>query len=65
MEVRVRNAMYGVGFLMILLSLTVTVSAGAPPAAAPEIDGGSVTMGLGLLSGGLMILRSRWGAKSR
>ena len=64
-EVKVRNAIYGVGFLVILLSLTATVSAGGPPAAAPEIDGGSVTMGLGLLSGGLMILRSRWGAKSR
>ena len=57
--------MCGTGFLVILLSLTAAVSAGASTAPAPEIDGGSVTTGLGLLTGGLMILRSRWGANSR
>ena len=54
--------MYGAGFLMIMLSLTATVSAGN---AVPEIDGGSLTMGLGLLSGGLLIVRARWGAKNQ
>lgn len=53
--------MYGAGFLMIVLSLTATLGAAAAP--APEIDGGSLTTGLGLLSGGLLILRSRWRAK--
>jgi hypothetical protein len=53
--------MYGAGFLMIVLSLTATL--GAVPVAAPEIDGGSLTTGLGLLSGSLLILRSRWRAK--
>jgi hypothetical protein len=58
--------MYGAGFLVILLSLTITVSAGGSTVVpVPEIDGGSVTMGLGLLSGGLMILRARWVAKNR
>ncbi len=56
--------MYGAGFLVIMLSLRGTVSAGQP-GVAPEIDGGSLATGLGLLSGGLMILRSRWGAKRR
>ena len=57
-----RNAVYGAGFLMLMLSMTATL--GATPA-VPEIDGGSLTTGLGLLNGGLLILRSRWGAKSR
>ena len=60
-----RNALYGAGFLVILLSLTAPVLAGAGTAPVPEIDGGSLTMGLGLLSGSLLILRARWGAKRR
>ena len=56
-----RNVTYGAGFLLVLLSLTATL--GAAATSAPEIDGGSVTTGLGLLSGGLLILRSRWRAK--
>ena len=59
-----RHAAYGAGFLVIMLSLTATVSAGGATAVVPEIDGGSMTMGLGLLSGGLIILRARRGAKS-
>ena len=53
--------MYGAGFLMVLLSLTATL--GAAAAATPEIDGGSLVAGLGLLSGSLLIMWSRWGAK--
>ncbi len=49
--------MHGAGFLMILLALTATL--GAAVTSAPEIDGGSLTTGLGLLSGSLLILRSR------
>jgi hypothetical protein len=56
-----RNAVYGAGLLLVMLSLTVTLDAVAP--AAPEIDGGSLATGLGLLSGSLLILRSRWRAK--
>ena len=52
-----RNATHGAGFLMILLALTATL--GAAVTSAPEIDGGSLTTGLGLLSGSLLILRSR------
>jgi len=64
MEVSVRHAMYGAGFLLMMLALTATVSAGLV-GEVPEIDGGSLATGLGLLSGGLMILRSRLGAKRR
>lgn len=56
-----RNTVYGTGLLVIMLSLTATL--GAAAAAAPEIDGGSLVTGLGLLSGSLLILRSRWRAK--
>ena len=61
MGVRMRNGMYGVGFLMIMLSLTATVSAGS--AAVPEVDGGSLSTGLGLLAGGMLLLRARLGRK--
>jgi hypothetical protein len=56
--------MYGAGLLLVVLSASATVVAGQPaPAPVPEIDGGSLTIGLGLLSGSLMILRSRWRSK--
>ena len=59
-----RRAMYGAGLLLVVLSASATVVAGQPaPAPVPEIDGGSLTIGLGLLSGSLMILRSRWRSK--
>ena len=56
-----RNGVYGVGFLVIMLSLTATLRAAV--AATPEIDGGSLVTGLGLLSGSLLIVRSRWRTK--
>lgn len=58
-----RKALYGAGFLTMVLSLGATVAAGTP--GVPEIDGGALTMGLGLLSGSVLILRSRWGARKR
>jgi hypothetical protein len=37
------------------------VLAQAPPTVgAPEIDGGTLASGLGLLTAGVLILRSRW-----
>ena len=51
--------------LMAVLVFATPVFAGASTAPVPEIDGGSLTMGLGLLSGSLLILRARWGAKRR
>ena len=60
-----RKATYGAGVLLMALSAAATVAAGqpTPPPVVPEIDGGSLTIGLGLLSGSLMILRSRWRSK--
>jgi len=48
---------YGLGILMTIISLSGTALAGA--ATAPEIDGGSVTAGLGLLAAGILLLRAR------
>ena len=59
-EVCVRNVMYGAGLLMMLLSLATPVAAGLP--AVPEINGGSLMAGLGLLSGSVLILRARFGS---
>ena len=59
-----RKAMYVAGVLLMALSAAATVAAGqVTPPPVPEIDGGSLTLGLGLLSGSLMILRSRWRSK--
>jgi len=49
--------MYGVGFLMVLASLATPVMAGIT--GVPEIDSSSLSMGLGLLTGAVLILRSR------
>ena len=55
-----RVAMYGVGLLMVVASLATTVMAVAP---VPEIDGGSISSGLGLLTGASLMLRARWRAR--
>jgi hypothetical protein len=48
--------------LVIVCAATPAVAGGS---VVPEIDGGSLATGLGLLSGGLLILRARWGATGR
>jgi hypothetical protein len=53
--------MYGLGLLMIVGSVAISLL--ATPAAAPEIDASSVASGIGLLTGGVLILRARWGSK--
>ena len=57
-----RRIVYGAGFLMVLASLSTAVMAGAPPG-VPEISGGSLSMGLGLLAGGILMLRARFGRR--
>jgi hypothetical protein len=54
--------MYAAGLMMFVLSAPATLGAGIATA-VPEIGGGSLVTGLGLLSGTLLILRARWGAK--
>lgn len=56
-----RQVGYGAGFLMVLASLSSTVLAGTP--AVPEISAGSLSTGLGLLAGGILMLRARLGRK--
>ena len=57
-----RLTLYGAGLVVMLVSVATPGLAAAT--AAPEIDGSSVSMGLGLLAGGVLILRARLG-KSR
>lgn len=49
---------YGLGLFLIVLSVGNHLFAGGP-SPVPEIDGGSISAGLGLLAGGILILRSR------
>ncbi len=56
----VRAATFGLGLFVVVLSIGGRLLAGTFNAApAPEIDGSSITAGLGLLSAGVLILRSR------
>jgi hypothetical protein len=55
-----RTALYLLGIGVMASALQVAVGA-IPPAPVPEIDGGSVVSALGLLSGGILVLRARLG----
>jgi hypothetical protein len=52
-----RVVTYSLGLLVIASALGANLLAGAP--AVPEIDASSISAGLGLLAGGILILRSR------
>ena len=51
-------SVYGAGLFLTVLSMASPVLAGAQ-SVAPEIDGTTVSMGLGLLAGAVLLLRSR------
>ena len=51
--------LYVLGLVVIVASVQTAAFAGLP-VAAPEIDGGTLISGLGLLSGGIMVLRARF-----
>jgi len=53
-----RVALYVSGLAMVIASLATSVSAGVV-SAVPEIDGASITAGLGLLAGGVLLVRAR------
>ena len=53
-----RLALYCTGLAIVVGSLTTMAMAGGP-AGVPEINGASISTGLGLLSGGILILRAR------
>ena len=52
------KAAYGLGLLTIVLSLGAGLSA-TVPAPVPEINGSTISAGLGLLTAGVLIVRSR------
>jgi hypothetical protein len=54
----IRGALYGVGLLAMILTVQSGLTAGVP-IQAPEIDGSSLTAGLGLLTAAVLIVRSR------
>lgn len=47
----------------VVLLLQASLSAGPPAGTVPEIDGGSLAAGLGLLGAGVLWLRARRGVK--
>jgi len=53
-------AAYVLGVSIVMLSAASYAFAGF---VAPEIEPGSITAGLGLLAGGLLIARARWRSK--
>ena len=57
-----RRIVYSVGFLMVLASVSNAVMAGTG-GSVPEISGGSLSTGLGLLAGGILMLRARFGRR--
>jgi len=54
----VRAACYGLGVIAIVLSIQGQALAGSVTQ-VPEIDGSTLSAGLGLLAAGAMIIRSR------
>lgn len=55
-----RQAVNAAGLMIVLVFAATPVFAGT---AVPEIDGGSLSAGLGLLAGGVLMLRARLGRK--
>jgi len=54
---------YGLGLLIAVVSVGGHLLAAVATVSAPEIDGSSLTTGLGLLAAAVMIVRSRRRAK--
>ena len=53
----IRGVWYGAGLLAMVMSVHVGLAASV--VTAPEIDGSSLTAGLGLLTAAVLIVRSR------
>jgi hypothetical protein len=58
----VRAAWYGLGVVAMALAIQGQAHAGAVQV-VPEIDGSTLSAGLGLLSAGILIIRSRMRSK--
>ena len=48
-----------ISWMMVLVLSTVTVASAGVPASTPEVDAGTATAVTALLSGGLLILKTR------
>ena len=57
-----RFCTYALGLMTMLVAIPSGLLAGTLPA-APEIDGGSLATGVGLVAASVLILRSRWHSK--
>lgn len=57
-----RRSLYIAGLLVVMTAIASPAFAGNP-VAVPEIDGSSVAMSLGVLSGSVLLLRARFGRK--
>ena len=57
-EERMKVLTYGLGVMLAVAALAGTAQAGIAPS-VPEIDGGSITAALGVLSAGILVLRAR------
>ncbi len=55
----IRMSSYGLGLTIAILSIAGHAFA-QREGAAPEIDGATLASGLGLLTAGVLILKSRW-----
>jgi hypothetical protein len=53
-----RVVTFGVGVITMVVAIQQHIFAGTVPS-APEIDGASISAGLGVLAAGILILRSR------
>jgi hypothetical protein len=51
---------YGLGIITIIVAIQgLALAAGPTQVPAPELDGASISAGVGLLAAGILILRSR------
>ena len=53
-----QQAVYVASLMLVLVFAAAPVLAGVP--SVPEIDGGSLSTGLGILAGSLLMLRARF-----
>ena len=56
-----RILLYMLGLVVLAGSVGTSLLAGTPPGVVPEISGGTLASGLGLLTGGVLVLRARLG----
>ena len=51
------------GYLLGVAVMAASLQVGLGATTVPEVDGGTLVSGVGLLSGGLLVLRARYGRR--